>query len=151
MSDIPDDLTAIGTHHGNEPPPDTGQSVRSPEGPDPGSEPVKISDALFQLIRDPDYPNGRLEVRTYTARAVVSEPDEGEEVGQYRTVEALREVLGDVSIEGTTAVFEDAEAGRFLVDPEVRPDHAWIGQARYPRITFFADQEAATQFVKAHV
>jgi hypothetical protein len=76
----------------------------------------------------------------------VEAPDEGTDVGQYRTVEALREALSEEGIEGSAAVFEDAEADRTLVETEVTADHAWIGQSRYPTITFFEREEDARKF-----
>lgn len=148
MADIPEDLTSIGTHRGNQPPTKTGQTVRSPDGPDPRDKPAEASPALYQLVRSPE--EDRLQIRTHSPRAVVPEPDDGEEVGQYRTVQALREALDELSLEGWTAVFEDTEANRALVEPDVHSDHAWIGQPRYPTITFFEDDEAANQFAEDH-
>lgn len=146
MSDIPDDLTDVGTHYGNQPPPETGQTVRSPEGPDPSTASARPSPALFQVVRSAS--EDRLTVRAHSARAEVSTPDEGEEVGQYRTVEALRNALQDLEIGGWAAVFEDSEADRTLVDTDVDLDHPWIGQSRYPRITFFADPDDANAFAE---
>ena len=145
MTDIPDDLTSVGSHHGNEPPTETGQEVRSPSGPDPDSTPADPAPALFQLVRssDPD----RVQIRLHSPRADVPAPEDGpEELGQYRTVEALREALSDAAMDGYTAVFEDAEADRVLTDTDVTPDHAWIGQPRYETITFFADADAADEY-----
>ena len=144
MTDIPDDLTDVGAHHGNDPPPETGQTVRSPEGPDPSPSDAQPSPALFQVVRTPA---GRLFVQAHSARAEVSAPEEGEEVGRARTAEALRTILADEGIDGMTAVFEDAEADRSLVESDVRPDHAWIGQPRYPRITFFENEDDARDYV----
>ena len=144
MTDIPDDLTDVGTHHGNQPPPDTGQTVRSPAGPDPEAGEAQPAPALFQMVRDPS--ESRLTVHAHSARAEVEAPDEGTDVGQYRTVEALREALSEEGIEGSAAVFEDAEADRTLVETEVTADHAWIGQSRYPTITFFEREEDARKF-----
>lgn len=147
MADIPEDLTSVGTHLGNQPPNESGQTVRSPEGPDPSDEPAQPSPALFQLVR---LSENRLQVRSHSPRAVVSEPDDVEEIGQYRTVEALQQALADVSVEGWAAVFEEREANRVLVDTDIRPDHAWIGKPRYPTITFFEDEEEATSFAENH-
>lgn len=147
MTDIPDDLTDVGAHHGNQPPPDTGQTVRSPTGPDPGATETRQSPALFQVVRASD--ENRLTVQAHSARAEVAPPDEGEEVGQYRTVNALREALAGEEIEGWTAVFEDAEADRVLVETDVTAEHAWIGQARYPTVTFFETAEDAEAFADA--
>jgi hypothetical protein len=144
MTDIPDDLTDVGAHHGNEPPPETGQTVRSPEGPDPSASDARPSPALFQLVRVPS--ENRLIVHAHSARAEVSAPDEGEEVGKYRTEEALREALADENIDGRVAVFDDAETDRRLVEADVTPDHAWIGQPRYPTIAFFESVEEAESF-----
>lgn len=146
MADIPDDLTDVGSHHGNQPPPETGQTVRSPEGPDPSGSEARPSPALFQLVRTPS--ENRLTVHAHSARAEVSAPDEGEDVGQYRTAAALQEALAEEGVEGRAAVFEDAEAGRMLVETDVSADHAWIGQARYPTITFFETAEAAEAFAE---
>lgn len=148
MTDIPDDLTDIGTHRGNQPPPDTGQTVRSPTGPDPSASEAQPSSALFQVVQVPS--ENRLTVRAHSARAHVSAPDEGEEVGQYRTADALRDALADVGIDGRVAVFEDAEANRVLVDEEVTANHAWIGQPRYPTVAFFETTEEAHAFAEAH-
>ncbi len=147
MVDIPDDLTDVGVHHGNQPPPDTGQTVRSPTGPDPGANEARSSPALFQVVRTPS--KDRLAVHAHSARAEVAAPDEGEEVGQYRTVAALRDALTDEGIEGWAAVFEDAEADRVLVETNVTADHAWIGQSRYPTITLFESAEEARAFAGA--
>lgn len=147
MTDIPDDLTDVGIHHGNQPPPDTGQTVRSPTGPDPETTEATPSPALFQVVRPPS--ENRLTVYAHSARAEVSTPDEGEEVAQCRTVAALREALRDVSLDGHAAVFEDAEADRVLVETTVTADHAWIGQSRYPTITFFESAEEAQAFADA--
>jgi hypothetical protein len=145
MTDVPDDLTSVGRHHGNDPPTETGQEVRSPSGPPPDSTAAEPSPALFQLVRaaDPD----RVQIRVHSARADVPPPEEGpEELGQYRTVEALREALADADVDGHTAVFEDAEAEKVLTDAPVTPDHAWIGQPRYETVTFFADPDAAAAY-----
>ena len=147
MTDIPDDLTNVGAHHGNQPPPETGQTVRSPTGPDPGATEARRSPALFQVVRAAD--EGRLTVQAHSARAKVPAPDEGTEVGRYRTGTALREALTDEGIEGGTAVFKDAEANRVLVETDVTADHAWIGQPRYPTITFFDSAEEARAFADA--
>jgi len=76
-------------------------------------------------------------------------PDDAdvEEIGQYRSVDALRAALADESIDGTIAVFEDAESETVLTDDDVTPDHAWIGQPRYERITFVADEGDISDFV----
>lgn len=146
MSDIPDDLTSVGSHHGNEPPTETGQEVRSPSGPPPDSTPADPAPALFQVVRYPD--PTRVQIRVHSPRADVPPPEDGpEELGQYRTVAALREALADAEIDGSTAVFEDAETDKVLTDADVTPDHAWIGQPRYETITFFADADAADAYV----
>lgn len=147
MADIPDDLTDVGAHRGNEPPPETGQTVRSPKGPDPGAGAAQPSSALFQLVREPS--ENRLTVSTHSARAELSDPEKGEEVGRYRTEEALRAALADEGIEGGAAVFEDPEANRVLVEADVAADHAWIGQPRYPVVTFFETTEEAEAFADA--
>jgi hypothetical protein len=147
MDDIPDDLTSIGSHHGNDPPTETGQEVRSPEGPDPDSSPATPAPALFQLVRHttPDW----VQIRVHSARAQVAPPeaDDLEELGQYRSVQKLRDALRDASIDGHTAVFEDAEAETVLTDADVSADHAWIGQPRYERITFAADEGTVSDYV----
>lgn len=145
MTDVPDDLTSVGRHHGNEPPTDTGQEVRSPSGPDPDSTPADPAPALFQLVRatNPD----RVQIRVHSPRADVPAPEDGpDELGQYRTVEALRAALTDAEIDGHTAVFEDAAAEKVLTDADVTADHAWIGQPRYETITFFPDADAAKEY-----
>ena len=147
MTDIPDDLTTVGIHHGNDPPPETGQTVRSPEGPDPSASDASPSRALFQVVRTPS--ENRLTVRAHSARAEVSAPEEGEEVGTYRTEDALREALADEGVDGMGAVFEDAEANRVLVETDVTADHAWIGQLRYPTIAFFETVAEAEAFADA--
>lgn len=147
MADIPDDLTTVGIHHGNDPPPETGQTVRSPEGPDPSATDASPSPALFQVVRTPS--ENRLTVRAHSARAEVSAPEGGTEVGTYRTEDALREALADEGVGGMAAVFEDAEANRTLVETDVTADHAWIGQLRYPTITFFETVEEAKTFADA--
>jgi hypothetical protein len=147
MTDIPDDLTTVGAHHGNDPPPETGQTVRSPEGPDPSASDASPSRALFQVVRTPS--ENRLTVRAHSARAEVSAPEEGEEVGTYRTEDALREALADEGVDGMGAVFEDAEANRVLVETDVTADHAWIGQLRYPTIAFFETVAEAEAFADA--
>ena len=148
MTDVPDDLTSVGSHHGNEPPTDTGQEVRSPSGPDPDSTPATPAPALFQLVRaaDPD----RVQIRVHSPRADVPAPEDGpEQLSQHRTVEALRKALADAEIDGHTAVFEDAEAEKVLIDTDVTPNHAWIGQPRYETITFFADADAAEKYASS--
>jgi len=148
MADLPDDLSDVGTHRGNEPTTETGQTVRSPTGPDPDATDVEPSPALFQVVRRPA--EDRLTIRAHSAQAEVPAPDEGEEVGRYRTVAALRDALADEGLDGYVAVFEDAKANRMLVDEEVNADHAWIGQPRYPTITFFGAAEDARAFADAH-
>lgn len=147
MADIPDDLTDVGAHRGNEPPPKTGQTVRSPEGPDPSGADAQRSPALFQVVREVS--ENRLTVQAHSARAELEDPEEGEEVGRYRTSEALQEALSDVGIDGKAAVFEDIEADHVLVETDVSADHAWIGQPRYPTITFFETAEDAEAFAEA--
>jgi hypothetical protein len=148
MDDLPDDLTSVGRHHGNEPPTETGQEVRSPDGPDPDSSPAAPAPALFQLLRDTD--RARLQVRVHTARTEdppVPEAEGIEEVGQYRSVDALRAALEEAGLDGAPAVFEDAEAETVLAEDAVTADHAWIGQPRYERITVFADEGDRSDYV----
>jgi hypothetical protein len=148
MTDIPDDLPSVGRHHGNDPPTDTGQEVRSPSGPDPDSTPADPAPALFQLVRDSD--PDRVQIRVHSPRADVPPPEDGpEELGQFRTVESLREALAEADVDGSTAVFEDVKAGTVRTDTDVDPSHAWIGQPRHAPITFFADAEAADEYVSA--
>ena len=148
MADLPDDLSDVGTHRGNDPTSETGQTVRSPSGPDPNATEVQPSPALFQVVRLPS--EQRLTIQAHSAQAEVPAPDEGEEVGRYRTVPALREALADQALDAYVAVFEDAEANRMIVDDAVGADHAWIGQPRYPKITFFEDPEDAQAYADAH-
>jgi len=147
MTDLPDDLTAVGRHRGNEAPTETGKEVRCPEGPPPDATPATPATALFQVVHqtEPD----RIQIRVHSARAQVSAPEdeETEELGQYRAVEDLRAALADASIEGRTAVFEDAEADTVLTDTNVSAHHAWIGQPRYERITFLEDEGAASEYL----
>jgi hypothetical protein len=147
MSDVPDDLTTVGRHQGNAPPTETGQEVRSPDGPEPDTTPATPSRALFQLVRTPD--NDRVQIRVHSPRADVPPPDdETEEIGQYRRIDALRAALEAASIDGQTAVFDDAETGKLLTDSDVSSDHAWIGKPRYEVITFFSDDDAATAYAQ---
>jgi hypothetical protein len=148
MSDLPDDLTDVGVHRGNQPPTETGQTVRSPEGPDPGASDAQPSPALFQIVRPSTEP--RFVVRAHSARAEVEEPEEGDEVGRYRTIDALRETLSEIGIADTVAVFEDVEANRVLVDADLTAEHAWIGQPRYPSIAVFETRDEAEAFAEAH-
>jgi hypothetical protein len=147
MTDLPDDLTAVGHHRGNDAPTETGKEVRCPEGPPPDSSPATPATALFQLVHQTDA--DRLQIRVHSARAQISPPEDEdiEELGQYRSVEDLREALADASVEGRTAVFEDAETDNVLTDADVSPDHAWIGQPRYERITFVKDEGAASDYL----
>lgn len=147
MTDVPEDLTTVGRHHGNDPPAETGQEVRSPQGPDPETKSAEPTPALFQVVRasDPD----RIQVRVYSPRAEVPAPEDGsEELGRHRTVDRLRDTLTDADIAGQSAVFEDVEAHRVLTDSQVTPDHAWIGRPRFETITFFADEDAAAEYVR---
>jgi hypothetical protein len=147
MTDLPDDLSAVGRHQGTDAPTETGKEVRCPEGPPPDSTPATPAPALFQLVRQPDA--DRLQIRVHSARAQVSVPEDGDvdELGQYRSVDDLRDALAEASIEGRTAIFEDAEADTVLTDADVSPTHAWIGQPRYERITFVADEGAVSDYV----
>lgn len=147
MADIPDDLTDVGTHHGKDAPTETGQTVRSPEGPDPGAEEAQATQALFQIVRAPS--GDQISVELHSPRAELSAPEEGEELGQYRAVDALRNALAEAGIDGWTAVFEDPDARAPIVSSDVTPDHSWIGQRNYRTITFFADPEAARTFAQA--
>ncbi|MFP4228773.1 MAG: hypothetical protein ACLFTE_08100 [Salinivenus sp.] len=148
MSDLPDDLPAIGTHRGNDAPEGLGQTINAPEGPDPSASPAHPTDALFQLVEDTS--GDFLQIRTHSARAQVDPPEEAalDERGQYRTVDALRDALADASVEGWTGVFENPTAGRVLTD-EVTPQHAWIGAEVYPTITLFPDADAATEYASS--
>jgi hypothetical protein len=148
MDDLPDDLTSVGSHHGNDPPTETGQEVRSPDGPDPDSSPASPAPALFQLVRDTA--QDRLQIRVHSARTEAPptpDSEDVEEIGQYRSVDALRAALREESIEGRVAVFEDAESETVLTDERVTADHAWIGQPRYERITFVADEGDVSDYV----
>lgn len=147
MDDLPDDLPSVGSHHGNQPPTDTGQEVRSPSGPAPDSMPASRAPALFQVVRDAA--QDRLQIRVHSARAHVSPPEaeDLEEIGQYRSVDDLRTALHDLSIEDRTAIFEDAETDKVMTDAEVSADHPWIGQPRYERITLVSDEAAVSDYV----
>lgn len=147
MNDIPDDLSSVGRHRGNPAPTQTGQEVRSPEGPDPRTNPSKQVPALFQLVQDPDA--DWVQIRVHSPRAKVKPPEDGpEEIGQYRSVDALRSALDEASIGGRTAVFEDADEDKVLIQSDVSPSHAWIGRPRYKTVTFVADDEAADEYVR---
>jgi len=148
MADLPEDLSGVGTHRGNDPAPETGQTVRSPTGPDPNATEAQPAPALFVVVQAAS--GDRLSIRAHSARADVSAPEDGEEVGRYRTVEALRRGLAGVEMDADVAVFEDAEADRVLVEEDVSADHAWIGKPRYPRITLFQNSDAAHAFAEAH-
>lgn len=146
MSDVPDDLTSVGRHHGNDPPTETGQEVRSPSGPDPASSPADPSPALFLLTRDAE--QNRIQIRVHSPQAEISTPDDGpEELGQYRTVDSLRSALHEAGIDGWAAVFQDANTSNILTDSDVSANHSWIGQPRYETITFFADEDDAADYV----
>lgn len=147
MADIPDDLTDVGTHHGKDAPTETGQTVRAPEGPDPEAEEAQTTKALFRVVCTPS--GDRISVELHSPRAALSAPEEGDEIGQYRTVDALRKALAEAGIDGWTAVFEDPDASAPIVASDVTTDHTWIGQGNYRRITFFADPEAARTFAQA--
>jgi len=147
MSDLPNDLTSVGAHEGNSPPTNTSQTVRCPQGPDPSSEAAQPSSALYQLLRPASA--GQLQIRVHPPRAQIAAPaDDTEEIGQYRTVEALRTALAEASVEEWTGVFEDAEAGRVITDA-VTSDHPWIGQPRYETVTLFAEADAATAYAES--
>lgn len=147
MNDVPDDLTSVGSHRGNEAPTETGQEVRSPEGPDPNANPASAAHALFQLVQNTA--DDRLQIRVHPARAEVKPPksDQIEEIGQYRSVEELRTALSDASVDDRIAIFEDSESDTVLTDVDAGPDHPWIGQPRYERITFVVDESAVSKFV----
>ena len=148
MDDLPDDLTSVGRHQGNEPPTETGQEVRSPDGPPPDSSPASPAPALFQLVRDTT--QDRLQIRVHSARAEEPpgpEADEVEALGHYRSVDDLRAALREESIAGRVAVFEDATSDTVLTDDDVTADHAWIGNPRYERITFVADEGDVSDYV----
>ena len=148
MADLPDDLSDVGTHRGNDPEPETGQTVRSPTGPDPNATEAQPAQGLFVVVRASS--GEWLSIQAHSARAEVAGPDEGEEVGQYRSVEALRDALADADMNEHVAVFEDAEADRVLVEDDVSAHHAWIGKPRYPRVTLFRDADEANAFAEAH-
>ena len=145
MSDTPDDLPSVGTHRGNDSPGDLGQTISSPEGPDPSPGTAHPADALFQLVTSAS--GDRVQMRVHSARTHVSPPAETdrEEIGQYRTVDALRDALDEAGIEGWTGVFENPSAGRVLT-AEVSPDHSWIGSEEYTTITFFPEADAAADY-----
>ena len=148
MVDLPDDLPDVGAHRGDNPPEETGQTVRSPRGPDPSTSRARPAEALFQVIRDPAH--GRLAVRAHPPRAEATAPETGDEVGQFRTAEALRDALADVGLEEWVAVFEDAQADRMHVDDDVTAHHAWLGRARYSAVVFFETIEEARSFANGH-
>ncbi len=148
MADLPDDLSDVGTHRGNDPETETGQTVRSPTGPDPNATEAQPAPGLFVMVRAAS--GEWLSIQAHSARAEVAEPDDGDEVGRYRSVEALRDALADAGMDGSVAVFEDAEADRVLVEDDVSAHHAWIGKPRYPRITLFRDADEADAFAEAH-
>ena len=141
--DLPSDLTTVGSHHGNQPPEETGQTVSSPEGPDPSGTTARPAPALFQVVRAPGA--DRIEIQAHSARAEVEAPEDGTEIGQFRTAEALREALADADVDGWTGVFQDDEAERVWTD-EVTAEHAWIGHPRYSTVVLFADAEAAADY-----
>lgn len=150
MADLPDDLPSVGRHQGNDPPPETGQGVRSPDGPAPDSSPASPAPALFQLVRDTAH--DRLQIRVHSARAEDPPgPDDVDvdELGQYRSIDDLRAALRDATLDGRIAIFEDAEADTVLTDDDVTADHAWIGQPRYERITFVADEGDVSDYVSS--
>ncbi|WP_232798069.1 hypothetical protein [Salinibacter altiplanensis] len=148
MAALPEDLSGVGTHRGNNPESETGQTVRSPTGPDPNATEAQPAPGLFLVVRAPS--EERLSIQAHSAQAEVDGPDDGDEVGRYRTVDALRAALADLEMSEYVAVFEDAEANRVLVEDDVSGQHAWIGTPRYPQITLFREAEKARAFAKAH-
>jgi len=140
---LPRDLTTVGSHQGNQPPEETGQTVSSPEGPDPSGTTARPAPALFQVVRAPDAE--RIEIQAHSARAEVAAPDDGTEIGQFRAAEPLRDALADVGVEGWTGVFQDDEAERVWTD-DVTAHHSWIGHPRYSTVVLFADADAATEY-----
>lgn len=147
MADLPDDLPSVGRHQGNELPPEIGGA---PDGPDPDSSPASPIHALFQLVRDTAH--DRLQIRVHSARAEDPpdpDADEAEALGQYRSVDDLRAALRKESIADRIAVFEDAETETVLTDDDVTPEHAWIGNPRYERITFVAGEGDISAYVSS--
>lgn len=135
MTDVPDDLTSEGTHRGNEPPSDTGRTVRSPEGPDPGSGSAKEAPALFQVMKAAD--GEPIRVRLHPPRRMVGTTDDGyEEIAQVYTPEDLRKALEDQAADQDAAV-DDYHIVYESHDPaEVRTESAHLDDAALYRPTY---------------
>jgi hypothetical protein len=145
MMDIPDDLNDPGRHRGNDPPPDTGRTVRSPGGPDPGSGSATPTPARYQLLRHTDADRFRL--RAHPPRAVVDGVDDGyEEVGQYGTPGAVQDALADLPERPYHIVFEVGDGDEVFLERDSARDHPWLGNPEYAVATFFTDPDAAAEY-----
>lgn len=150
MTDVPDDLTTEGTHRGNEPPEDTGRTVRSPEGPDPSTGSAQETPALFQVMRAADDADrSGFRIRTHPPRRVVEDADDGyEEVAQVHTPDSLREVLGDLPEGPYHVVFEVHDDGEVYVEHDAALDHPWLFKPRYDLATLFPTADAASAYAE---
>lgn len=146
--DLPDDLTAQGSHRAHPPPNDTGRTVRSPTGPDPAQGSATVTPALFQVMEGAhDDTSGRIRIRTHPPRRVVEDADDGyREVAQARTPGDLRDALSDLPDRADHAVFEVHDDGEVYVEPDASLDHPWLAQPRYDVVTFFPSAEAAQEY-----
>lgn len=143
--EVPSDLTTEGSHRGNDPPTETGRTVRSPTGPDPASGSAQVTPALFQVMRATDGETVR--IRVHPPRRVVEEADDGySEVAQLRTPDALRETLDSLDSGDGHAVFEVHDSGEVYVEHETSLDHPWLTKPEYDVATFFRSAEAAAEY-----
>jgi len=143
--EIPRDLTTEGSHRGNDPPTDTGRTVRSPTGPDPASGSAHVTPALFQVMQATDGETVR--IRVHPPRRVVEDADDGyTEVAQRRTPDALRETLDAMAAASYHAVFEVHDTGEICVEQETSLDHPWVTKPEYDVATFFRSADAATDY-----
>lgn len=145
MTDVPDDLTSEGTHRGNEPPADTGRTVRSPEGPDPGSGSANEAPALFQLMTEVEGDSVR--VRIHPPRRMVDTADEGyEELAQVYTPDDLRKAVEELPADEYHIVYEAPDRSEVRTET-ARLDNASLYKPTYDLATLFQSSEAASEYV----
>ena len=154
MSDVPDDLTTEGRHRGASPSSDTGRTVRSPTGPDPGSGSAHKIPALFQVMTaDGDATADRIRIRTHPPRRVVDDVDDGfEEVAQTSTPDDLSDVLDELPDMKYYMVFEtsgdDETETEVLVEERAALDHPWLFENRYDVVTLFPSSEDGAAYAE---
>ncbi len=145
MTEIPDDLTSEGTHRGNAPPNDTGRTVRSPEGPDPGSGSAHEAAALFQLMTQVEGDTAR--IRLHPPRRMVDSADEGyEEIAQVYTPDDLREAVEELPADEYHIVYEAPDRHEICTET-ARLDDAGLYRPTYELATLFPSSEAASDYV----